>query len=98
MFLLGIMGWVAVGLLVGFIASKVVNLRGDDPLGGIGVAVGAGIVAATLYTLISGAGVSAWNIWSILFAALGAVVGCIVWHQVRSRYVSKDQQSTRSTY
>jgi hypothetical protein len=32
------------------------------------VAVGGSIVAAAVYTMISGAGVSAWNPWSMLFA------------------------------
>ena len=41
MAVLSILGWVAAGLLVGFIATKFVNLRGDDPRLGIGVSLGA---------------------------------------------------------
>jgi uncharacterized membrane protein (DUF441 family) len=44
--ILGLIGWVMIGLLVGCIASKIVDLRGDDPRLGLVVACGgvAGVV------------------------------------------------------
>jgi uncharacterized membrane protein YeaQ/YmgE (transglycosylase-associated protein family) len=96
--ILGIIGWIVIGLIVGFIATKVVDLRGDDPRLGFVVACGGAILAAALYTMISGAGVSAWNVWSLLFAAIGAAAGVVAWHAVRSRYVSRDAYTTRSSY
>ena len=96
--IVGIIAWIVIGLLVGFIAAKVIDLRGDDPRLGIAVACGAAIVGAVLYTGISGAEVSAWNLWSILFAAMGAVIGVVTWHAVRSRYVSRAPYTRRSSY
>jgi uncharacterized membrane protein YeaQ/YmgE (transglycosylase-associated protein family) len=96
--ILGIIGWIVVGLVVGFIASKLVNLRGDDPRLSIGVAVGAAVVAGWLYSMISGAGVTAWNVWGLLFAAIGAVVGAVVWHAVRSRFISHERYVPRKSY
>ena len=96
--ILGILGWIVIGLIVGFIATKLVDLHGDDPRLGFGVACGGAIVMAALYTMISGAGVSAWNVWSILFAAVGAVAGVVTWHVVRSRYVSREAYTTRRSY
>ena len=98
MIIIGIFGWIAVGLLVGFIASRMVDLRGDDPRLGSAVACGGAIVAAVLYTLISGAGVSAFNAWSILCAAIGAVAGAVGWHVVRSRYISRAPHTRRRSY
>jgi uncharacterized membrane protein YeaQ/YmgE (transglycosylase-associated protein family) len=95
---IGIIGWVIVGLAVGFIVSKVLDLHGDDPLLGIGVSVGGAIVFAVIYTVISGAGVSPFNIWSLLFAAIGAGVGTATWHLIRSKYVSHATYSRRSSY
>jgi len=95
--LIGIIGWVVVGLAVGFIVSKVLDLHGDDPLLGIGVSVGGAIVFAVIYTVISGAGVSPFNIWSLLFAAIGAGVGTATWHLIRSKYVSHAIYSRRSS-
>jgi uncharacterized membrane protein YeaQ/YmgE (transglycosylase-associated protein family) len=96
--LLGIIGWIVVGLVIGFVASKMTNLRGDDPRLGIGVAAGGAIVAGALYSMVSGNGVSAWNPWCSAVAALGAVLGAAVWHGVRSRYTSNERQTTRSSY
>lgn len=96
--LIGIIGWIVIGLIVGFIATKVVNLRGDDPRLGIAVAAGGAIVVAWLYSLISGAGVTAWNPWSLMFAAIGAVIAVVTWHGVRSRYVSHARYTPRSSY
>jgi uncharacterized membrane protein YeaQ/YmgE (transglycosylase-associated protein family) len=98
MFLVGLIGWLLTGLLVGFIVSKVLDLHGDDPRLGIGVSVGGALVAATLYTLISGAGVSAFNLWSLIWAAIGAGAATAIWHQVRSRHVSRTPYSRRSSY
>jgi len=96
--IIGIIGWIVIGLIVGFIATKVVDLHGDDPRLGFGVACGGAIVAAALYTMISGAGVSAWNPWSLLFAAIGAVAAVVTWHAVRSRYVSRESYTTRRSH
>ena len=95
---LGILGWVALGLLVGFIASKVVNLRGDDPRLSIGVAAVGAVVAGALYSVISGDGVSPFNVWSLVSAAGGALAGAVVWHVVRSRYISHDGYTVRRSY
>ena len=95
---IGIIGWVIVGLLVGFIVSKVLDLHGDDPRLGIGVAVGSAVVCATLYTIISGAGVSAFNVWSLIFAAVGAGAGVAAWHLIRSKSVSHAPYSRRRSY
>jgi uncharacterized membrane protein YeaQ/YmgE (transglycosylase-associated protein family) len=87
-----------VGVLIGFIATKAVNLHGDDPRLSVGVAGVGAIAGGALYSLLRGAEVSAWNPWSILFAAVGAVAGAIVWHAVRSRFVSKAAYTTRRSY
>ena len=96
--ILGVVGWIVVGIIIGFIASKIVNLRGDDPRLSIGVAVGGAIVAAALYSIIAGASVTAWNPRSILFAGLGGVVGAVTWHAVRSRYISRERYVPRRSY
>ena len=94
----GLLGWLVVGVVVGFIISKALNLHGDDPKLGIAVAGGGAIVGGFLYSMISGDPISAWNIWSVLFAAVGAGAGSAVWHGVRSRYVSRASYTTRRSY
>ena len=96
--ILGIIGWLIVAMVVGFVASRLVDLHGDDPRLGYGVAVAGALVGAIAYTLVSGAGVSGFNVWSLIWAAVGAVVACVAWHAVRSRFVSHDVGTRRSSY
>jgi uncharacterized membrane protein YeaQ/YmgE (transglycosylase-associated protein family) len=96
--ILGIIGWLAAGLLVGFVVSKFVDLHGDDPILGIGAAVGGALVGAVLYTVITGAGVSTFNAWSLFWAIVGAIVGVTTCHLVRARYVTREKFSRRSSY
>jgi uncharacterized membrane protein YeaQ/YmgE (transglycosylase-associated protein family) len=86
--LIGIIGWLVVGLIAGFIASKIVNLRGDEPGIGIAVAASAAVVGGWLFSAISGSPVSPFNIWSLLIAGWFAIMAVTVWHAVRRRYTS----------
>ncbi len=78
--LMGVVGWIVLGIIAGFIASKVVRLRGDDPKLGIGMAAIGGLVGGWLYSLISGSAVTPFNPRSLLFAAIAAVAVLLVWH------------------
>ena len=98
MIIVGIFGWIVTGIIVGFIVSKFVNLRGDDPKLGIAVAAVAGLLGGIVYTVRSGLGVVAFNLWCILTVAICALVAVIVWHLIRSRSVSREQQSVRRSY
>lgn len=95
---LGLLEWVALGLLVGFIMTKMVNLRGDDPRLGIGAAIGGAIVGAIIYTLTSGVGVSVWNPWCLVSAGGGAVAASVIWHVIRSRSISHAPYTSRRSY
>ena len=94
--LIGIIGWVIAGLIVGFAASKIVNLRGDDPRLGIALSVVAAVVAAALYSLITQTPVGRFNVWSIAFAVIGALLAVIAWHFARTRGSYRTPTSRRS--
>lgn len=98
MVILAVVEWVVVGLIVGFVASKMVNLRGDDPRLGIFAATGGAVLAAALYTFFSGAGMGAWRPWALVWAAVGAAVGAAAWHMVRSRSISHERYTPRRSY
>ena len=96
--ILGVIGWIVAGLVVGFAASKAVNLRGDDPRLGVGAAVGGAFVAGILFRVFSGVAVTGWNPWSLLCATLGAVVAAVIFHVVRSRSISHETFTHRRSY
>ena len=83
---MGILAWIVVGLIAGALAKLI--MPGDDP-GGIIVTILIGIVGAFVggfvVNLFGGAGVSGFNIWSILVATLGAIILLAVYRLVAPR-------------
>jgi uncharacterized membrane protein YeaQ/YmgE (transglycosylase-associated protein family) len=72
---MGILALIVVGLIAGLLAKLV--MPGDDP-GGLIVTTLIGIAGAFVggfvVQFLGGAGVTGFNIWSILVATLGAVL------------------------
>jgi uncharacterized membrane protein YeaQ/YmgE (transglycosylase-associated protein family) len=85
---MGIIAWIAVGLIAGALAKLI--MPGDDP-GGIIVTILLGIVGAFVggfvVNLLGGAGVSGFNVWSILVATLGAIILLGIYRLVAGRRV-----------
>jgi uncharacterized membrane protein YeaQ/YmgE (transglycosylase-associated protein family) len=83
---MGILAWIVVGLIAGALAKLI--MPGDDP-GGIIVTMLIGIVGAFVggfvVNLLGGAGVSGFNIWSILVATLGAIILLAIYRLVAPR-------------
>ena len=86
---LGVIGWIVLGLILGFIASKSLNLGQDDPKIGLAVAGGAGLLGGWLYSLFSGAAVTGYNGHSLMFAGFAAIGALIAWHTIRHHSFSK---------
>jgi uncharacterized membrane protein YeaQ/YmgE (transglycosylase-associated protein family) len=83
--LIGILGWVIFGVILAFIASKAVNLHGDDPMLGIVLGGVGGLLGGWLYSLLSHSPVTALNLWSLLTAGLVSLAAVVTWHSIRSR-------------
>ena len=83
---MGIIAWIVVGLIAGALAKLI--LPGDDP-GGIIVTILIGIAGAFVggfvFSLFGGAGMSGFNIWSILVATVGAIILLLIYRLVASR-------------
>jgi uncharacterized membrane protein YeaQ/YmgE (transglycosylase-associated protein family) len=72
---MGIITWIVVGLIAGLLGKLI--MPGDDP-GGIIVTILLGIVGAFIggfvVSIFGGAGVTGFNIWSIIVATIGAII------------------------
>jgi len=80
---MGVIGWIVVGLIVGYIAHTLVNKRGeglafDILLGGVGAATGGWI-----FTAAGANGATGFSFLSPLVAVVGAVVFLVIWHAIR---------------
>jgi uncharacterized membrane protein YeaQ/YmgE (transglycosylase-associated protein family) len=82
---MGIIAWIVLGLVAGFIGSKIVNRSGEGILLDIVLGVVGAIVGGYLFTLVGSAGVTGLNIWSLFVAVVGAIVVLVVYHAVLGR-------------
>jgi uncharacterized membrane protein YeaQ/YmgE (transglycosylase-associated protein family) len=83
-----VIAWIILGLIAGFIASKIVNRQGegvvlDIILGIVGAVVGGWIMAS-----LGGRGVDGLDLYSMLVAVGGAIVVLVIAHAVRGRSAS----------
>ena len=81
---IALVSWIVIGALVGFIASKNVNLRGDDPKLGLASGVIGAVTAGVIYRIISGVDLGL-SLRSVIFATVGAAVSVAAWHLMRRR-------------
>ncbi len=74
---MSILGWLILGLIAGFIGSKIVNSSGQGLLLDIVLGIVGAVVGGFLFSLVGAGGVSGLNIYSLIVAVIGAVV--VLW-------------------
>jgi uncharacterized membrane protein YeaQ/YmgE (transglycosylase-associated protein family) len=77
--------WIVLGLIAGFIGSKIVNRRGEGVLLDILLGVVGAFAGGWLFHIFGAAGVSGLNIYSLFVAVIGSVVLLVLYHAVRRR-------------
>jgi uncharacterized membrane protein YeaQ/YmgE (transglycosylase-associated protein family) len=82
---MSIIAWLVLGLIAGFIASKVVNKTGEGMIMDIVLGVVGAFVGGFLFTQFGAAGVTGFNIYSMFVAVIGAIVVLVVYHAVAGR-------------
>jgi uncharacterized membrane protein YeaQ/YmgE (transglycosylase-associated protein family) len=82
---MGIIAWLILGLVAGFIASKVVDHRGQGVVLDIVLGIVGAFVGGFLFHLIGGYGVTGFNAWSLLVATAGAILVLALWNAVAGR-------------
>jgi uncharacterized membrane protein YeaQ/YmgE (transglycosylase-associated protein family) len=79
---MSIVAWIFLGLISGFLASKIVNKRGDGTFIDIILGIVGAVVGGLVFNAVGAAGVTGFNIWSMVVAVLGAVLVLVVKHKV----------------
>jgi uncharacterized membrane protein YeaQ/YmgE (transglycosylase-associated protein family) len=80
-----ILAWILLGLVAGFLGSKIVNKTGEGMLVDIVLGIVGALVGGFLFNQFGQAGVTGLNVYSILVATLGAVVVLVVYHALTGR-------------
>lgn len=82
---MSVIGWIFLGLISGFIASKVVNAKGEGCLIDIALGLVGAMVGGFIFTSIGGEGISGFNLYSMFVAVIGAIVVLFLYHAVTGR-------------
>lgn len=80
---MSILAWILLGLLAGFIGSKIVNRTGEGFLVDIGLGIVGAVVGGWLFQFFGAVGVTGLNIYSLLVAVIGSVVFLVIYHALR---------------
>ena len=83
---MSIIGWIILGLIAGFIASKIVEGSGQGFFLNMALGIVGAVVGGFLYSLVlGGEGVTGVNIGSIIVSIIGAIIVLWVYNAVAGR-------------
>ena len=82
---MSIIAWLILGLIAGFIASKIVNRQGEGVLVDIVLGIIGAVVGGFLFNAFGAAGVTGFNLYSMLVAVIGAIVVLVIYHAIAGR-------------
>jgi uncharacterized membrane protein YeaQ/YmgE (transglycosylase-associated protein family) len=80
---MGIIAWIILGLIAGFIGSKIVNKSGEGFFLDIILGIVGAVVGGWLFSFFGAHGVTGLNIYSLVVAVVGATVVLVVYHAIR---------------
>ena len=82
---MGIISWIILGAIAGFLGSKIVNKTGPGLIMDIVLGIVGAIVGGVIFSAFGASGVTGLNIWSLIVAVIGAVVVLWAYHQISGR-------------
>jgi uncharacterized membrane protein YeaQ/YmgE (transglycosylase-associated protein family) len=77
--------WIVLGLVAGFIASKIVNKSGEGMILDIILGIVGAVVGGYLFQTFGMPGVTGVNLYSILVAVVGAIIFLVIYHAIFRR-------------
>ena len=75
--------WIVLGLIAGFIGSKIINKRGEGLILDIVLGIVGAVVGGWLFHAFGMPGVTGLNIYSLIVAVVGAIVLLLIYHAIR---------------
>ena|ERR1700686_3540982 len=78
------LAWIVLGLLAGFIGSKIVNKSGEGIVMDIILGVVGAVAGGWLFNMLGHSGVTGLNLYSLFVAVIGAVIFLVVYHALVS--------------
>ena len=78
------LAWAVLGLVAGFIGSKLINRTGEGFFLDIVLGVVGAVVGGWVFHFFGAAGVTGLNLYSLLVAVAGSMIVLVVYHAVRA--------------
>jgi uncharacterized membrane protein YeaQ/YmgE (transglycosylase-associated protein family) len=82
---MGIISWIVLGLIAGFIGSKIVNRQGQGLWLDIALGIVGALVGGFLFDLFGASGISGLNLYSMLVAIVGSIVVLLIYNMLFSQ-------------
>jgi uncharacterized membrane protein YeaQ/YmgE (transglycosylase-associated protein family) len=82
---MSILGWILLGLIAGFIGSKIVNKTGQGLVMDIVLGIVGALVGGFLFSFFGATGITGFNIWSLIVAVIGSIVVLWLYHALAGR-------------
>ena len=86
---MSILAWIVLGLIAGFIASHLVNHRGEGMVLDILLGIVGAVVGGWIFAMFGAPGVAGMNLYSIVVAVVGALLFLVVYHAIRRGVVGR---------
>jgi uncharacterized membrane protein YeaQ/YmgE (transglycosylase-associated protein family) len=80
---MSILAWIVLGLIAGFIGSKLVNKSGEGVLLDIILGIVGALIGGWVFNFFGASGVNGLNLYSLLVAVIGSVLFLVVYHALR---------------
>lgn len=82
---MSIIGWIILGLIAGWIASKIVDNQGKGFIIDMVLGIVGSLVGGWIFSIIGASSVTGFNLWSLFVSVVGAVVVLVVYHAIAGR-------------
>jgi len=82
---MSVFAWIVLGLIAGFIASKIVSGSGQGLLLDMVLGIVGAVVGGYLFAALGATGVTGFNLYSMFVAIVGAAVVLWVYHAISGR-------------
>jgi uncharacterized membrane protein YeaQ/YmgE (transglycosylase-associated protein family) len=82
---MSIVGWILLGLIAGFIGSKIVNSQGQGLWLDIVLGIVGAIVGGIIFSAFGMSGITGFDIWSMIVAVIGSIIVLWAYHTFMGR-------------
>jgi len=79
---MSLIAWIVLGIIAGFLGSKIVNQTGEGLVRDLILGIVGAIVGGWIFSLFGQGGVTGLNLYSLVVAVVGAIVVLVAYHTI----------------